>query len=179
MKKVNKFNPSKKERREFQNGVMHTHTFHLSSQIFIKRTAYTRTKEASRTYPLHDWIKNATKKGMPFFANDEKPVLFEPDDEGGLRPMSECFPPTLRVGDLVWMSFAVEFFIGNMNWSTNFIPYEFVRVGSVSLELLPDIKKDFDEDGEEEGPRERLGVGMREMSGEFSVHSAIVPSSVL
>lgn len=106
---------------------------------------------------------------MPFFANDEKPVLFEPDEEGGLRPLSESFPPTLKVGDLVWMSFSVEFFIGNMYWSTNFIPYEFVRIGSVALKLLPDIKKEYDKDGEEEGPQERLGVGMRSISGECPV----------
>ncbi|KAI1786565.1 hypothetical protein LXA43DRAFT_897731 [Ganoderma leucocontextum] len=166
---ANKFNPGKKGRREFQNGLGYTQTFHLSSQIFVKRSAHTRTKEASRTYPLHNWIKNGTKKGMPFFANNEKPVLFEPDKEGGLRPLSEGFPPTLKVGDLVWMSFSVEFFIGNMFWSTNFIPYEIVRVGSVALELLPNINKEFDEDVEEEEPRERLGVGMRGISGEFSV----------
>ncbi|KAI1785503.1 hypothetical protein LXA43DRAFT_1065835 [Ganoderma leucocontextum] len=145
---ANKFNPGKKGRREFQNGLGYTQTFHLSSQIFVKRSAYTRTKEASRTYPLHDWIKNGTKK----------------DEEGGLRPLSEGFPPTLKVGDLVWMSFSVEFFIGNMFWSTNFIPYEIVRIGSVALELLPNIKKEFDEDVEEEEPRERLGVGMRGIS---------------
>ncbi|KAI1789226.1 hypothetical protein LXA43DRAFT_1096521 [Ganoderma leucocontextum] len=167
---VNKFNPGKKGRREFQNGLSHTHTFHFSSQMFVKRTAYTRAKEASRAYPLHDWIKNATKKGMPYFANDEKPVLFEPDNAGGLRPLSEGFPPTLKVGDLVWMSFAVEFFIGNKFWSTNFIPYEFVRVGSVALELLPEIKKEFDEDEDEEGPRERLGVGMRGISAAAARH---------
>ncbi|PIL26208.1 hypothetical protein GSI_11963 [Ganoderma sinense ZZ0214-1] len=158
--KVNGFNPHQKDRREWQNGAGNQHSFVFSSQMFVKRTSYTRAKEASRSYSLHPWVAGATKKGTEFFANHERPEMFEPDAAGGLRPLSECYPPSLKLGDLVWLSFSAEFFIGGKYWSTSFVPYEFVRVGTVALDLLPEIRKEFDPD-DVEVPRERLGAGMR------------------
>ena len=165
---VNGFNPHQKERREWQNGFGPLHSFVFSSQMFVKRTTYTRAKEASRSYELHPWIAAATKKGMEYFPNNERPEIFEPDAGGGLRPLSECYPPTLKLGDLVWVSFSVEFFIGGKFWSTSFVPYEFVRVGTVALDLLPEIRKEFDQD-DVEAPRERLGAGMRGIAGELII----------
>ncbi|PIL33119.1 hypothetical protein GSI_04568 [Ganoderma sinense ZZ0214-1] len=158
-----KFNPSKKERRNWQDGNDPDRSmFSFTSQIFLKRSAYTKQKEANISYTLHHWIREATKKGSQFFANDERPEVFESDEDLKLRSLAENGLRPLKPGDLVWLSFSVEFFIGGKFWVTNFIPYEFVRVGTVSTDLLGDIRSNDPE--EVAGPRERLGIGMGSIS---------------
>lgn len=44
--------------------------------------------------------------------------------------------PELRYGDLVWISFTVEFIIGAVAWNPTFIPVEVIRVGNVATELV-------------------------------------------
>ena len=124
---------------------------------------YTKQREASIKYPLHDWIAQATRRGMDYFPNPDRPSIFEPAGNE-LRDISQCEPPYLKVGDMVWISFSVEFFIGSKYWSTNLIPYEIVRVARVSTDLLGEIRSlDL---GEEEAPRERLEAGLKFTPGE-------------
>ncbi|KAI0702106.1 hypothetical protein C8Q76DRAFT_633237 [Earliella scabrosa] len=160
VKQDSDFNEHGKDRRDWQSGKEgDDSSFILTSQIFCKRTPYTRAKEASLSYPLHEWIAQATRKGMEYYANPDRPSIFEPAN-GELRNIRECEPPYLKVGDMVWMSFTVEFFIGSKYWSTNFIPYEIVRIGKVSTDLLADLRN-FAVDEEDELPRARLEAGLR------------------
>ncbi|RDX42575.1 hypothetical protein K466DRAFT_454119, partial [Polyporus arcularius HHB13444] len=130
------FNIHKKDRRVWQSGAEgNDNIFILTSQVFCKRTPYTRVREAGIQYELHDWIAQATAKPKEYFANPDRPAFFEPRD-GKLRPMKECQPPYPKLGDLMWFSFVVEIFIGTKNWITKFVPLEFVRVGRVSTDLL-------------------------------------------
>ncbi|KAI0359247.1 hypothetical protein OH77DRAFT_1374941, partial [Trametes cingulata] len=130
------FNRSKKTRRSWQNGSNTNSPYVLSSQMFLKRTQFTSRKEASVSYPLHPWIANAAKN-TSYFPNPDRPAVFEPLGSR-LCDIKDCNPPYLRTGDLVWISFFVEFIIGMNNWSTTFTLYEFVRVGTVSPDLVGD-----------------------------------------
>lgn len=165
VQKEKDFNPHKKERRQWQSGVEgNDSTFILTSQIFCKRTPYTRAKEAGIPYTLHPWIANATQKPKEYFPNPDRPAFFEPES-GELHDMKECTPPYPKLGDLVWFSFIVEFFIGPKNWITNFVPLEFIRVGRVSTDLLAEVRT-FEPEDEELQPRNRLTVGQKYGLGE-------------
>ena len=158
------FNEHQKPRREWQNGQEgKTSAYILSSQMFAKRTFYTRKKEKDIKYPLHEWVEEATKPGSEYFPNPDKPVLLFPRN-GELRPIEESDVPSIKLGDLVWLSFQVEFFIGAQFWGTTFIPREIVRVARVSPELLGDLKGfEFDELDVEDN---QLGVGYKFSIGE-------------
>ena len=132
------FNEHNKPRRTWQDGSKDQTSFILSSQMFVKRTIFTRKQEKTINFPLHQWVRDATKEGSPYCPNPTKPVVLFPRN-GQLRPIEESSVPVLKLGDLVWFTFHVEFFIGTQSWGTTFIPREFVRVGRVSSELLGDL----------------------------------------
>ena len=157
------FNERQKPRREWQSGLEgKTSAYILSSQMFAKRTFYTRKKERDIKYPLHKWVQEATKPGSEYCPNPDKPVLLFPRG-GELRPIEEFSVPTIKLGDLVWFTFQVEFFIGAQYWGTTFIPREIVRVARVAPELLGELKGfEFDE---LEGEENQLSVGYRISTG--------------
>ncbi|KAI0328307.1 hypothetical protein GY45DRAFT_1255183 [Cubamyces sp. BRFM 1775] len=152
---VDGFNRSHKPRRPWQDGnEAYSHVYVLSAQMFFKRTRYTSRKEASVSYTLHPWIEEVRSK-TPYFPNPDRPRLFEPHGNV-LRALEESELPHLKTGDLVWISFYVEFIIGVNNWSTTFTPCEVVRVGRVAADLVGDMTPT--EDGEDE-PRGMLKAG--------------------
>lgn len=84
----------------------------MSAQIFSKRSRYSGKREASIKYPLHPWITEATKKPSVYYANPDRPKIFQAV-HGALQNITESGqPPYLKTGDLVWLSFSVEFIIG-------------------------------------------------------------------
>ncbi|KAI0683361.1 hypothetical protein C8T65DRAFT_595191, partial [Cerioporus squamosus] len=157
------FNVHGKERRKWQSGDDGNDSmFVLTSQLFCKRTIYSRPKEARIKYPLHPWIAEATGKDSEFFANPDRPKMLDvgPPGQPELIDVKQTSSPYMKVGDLVWFSFIVEFFIGSNYWITNAIPLEFVRVGRLSPELLASVRGV--QVGEEElAPLDRLGVGQK------------------
>ncbi|KAI0350510.1 hypothetical protein OH77DRAFT_1430978, partial [Trametes cingulata] len=144
------FNRSKKQRRAWQNGSDAKQTVYvLSSQMFFKRTPFTSRKEASISYPLHPWIEEAMKN-TPYFANPDRPSILELQGDQ-LVDITKCDPPALAPGDLVWISFSVEFVIGVNFWNTTFTPYEIIRIGTVT----PDVVGMAPAPTEPEEPRRR------------------------
>ncbi|KAI9063712.1 hypothetical protein FKP32DRAFT_1571416 [Trametes sanguinea] len=134
---VKGFNRSKKPRRPWQDGSENnTSVYIMGSQIFFKRTKSTSRREASVKYKLHPWIEKAAKQSA-WFPNPDRPIVLEPCN-GVLRDINDSVPPYLRTGDLVWISFFVEFVIGINHWSTTFSPREIIRVGTVSSDLVGD-----------------------------------------
>ncbi|OJT14310.1 hypothetical protein TRAPUB_9171 [Trametes pubescens] len=159
------FNRLNKPRRKWQEGEgSFDSSYIFVAPMFLRRgLPSTAHKEQAIGYPLHPWIAAATAPGKPFFANPDRPVVFEVVD-GTLKDINECTPPALQYGDLVWISFVVEFIVGGAAWNPNFIPVEIVRVGSVSRELVGITSKfstDLDETTEAVAPtrRQRLQVG--------------------
>ncbi|KAI9061994.1 hypothetical protein FKP32DRAFT_1574797 [Trametes sanguinea] len=148
------FNKAKKPRRAWQDGNGdYMSTFVMSSQVFVRRTRLTSHREKDIDYELHPWIAEVTKGKGAYFANPDKPKLFElRGDE--LQPIDECTPPYLRKGDLVWISFSVEFIPGSDAWSTTFVPYEIVRVGAISQDFMGGST-------ELAAPRRQLKVGLK------------------
>ncbi|KAI9061808.1 hypothetical protein FKP32DRAFT_1575055, partial [Trametes sanguinea] len=157
------FNLSKKDRRAWQNGSEeYTSTYIFSSQVFIRRNRMNAHRAAEVDYPLHPWITEVTKGKSGYFPNPDKPKIFELcNDE--LRAISECDPPYLRKGDLVWMSFSAIFTIGTETWSTTFVPYEIVRVGAMSADLFNGSHS------EDPAPRPQLKVGQKISKGQLAI----------
>ena len=154
------FNDHNKPRHEWQSGLEgKTSAYIFSSQIFAKRTVFTRKKEKEIQYPLHEWIREATQPGSEFCPNPDKPVFLFPRG-GELRPLEESSVPNIKLGDLVWMSFHVEFFIGSQYWGTTFIPREIVRVARVAQELLSDLRG-FEFDELDDSSDDHLGAGYK------------------
>lgn len=139
----------------------------MSSNLVVRRATVSPEVLAQFPYDIHPWIKAATKDNPNYVANPNRPRMFELV-QGTLRDIKDCDPPHLSKGDLVWVSFSVEFLIGGQAWSTNFIPYEIVRVGTVSLGLIG---------GEQNisnvptAPQRGLQVGLRVPMSEFFVQS--------
>ncbi|KAH9848481.1 hypothetical protein C2E23DRAFT_739683 [Lenzites betulinus] len=134
--KTDGFNRTQKPRRKWQEGEgSYDATYIFVAQMFVRRGFYTWKKELTLVYELHPWIREATAQGKQFFANPDRPEVFKVVD-GQLRPISECTPPGLLYGDLLWISFVVEFIVSSNAWNPNFIPVEIVRVGRVSPDLV-------------------------------------------
>ncbi|KAI0324875.1 hypothetical protein GY45DRAFT_1262015 [Cubamyces sp. BRFM 1775] len=157
------FNLGQKKRRTWQDGSTAdkpNSSFVFSSQIFVRRNSATKHREERISYDLHPWIAAATGPRSDYFANPDRPMLYE-IHQGELRDIKECSPPYLKKGDLVWVSFTVEFIIGNDAWSMVFVPYEIVRVGSVSLDLVGDTGERSVNAPVDITPNLRLQAGMK------------------
>ncbi|KAI9057284.1 hypothetical protein FKP32DRAFT_1536209, partial [Trametes sanguinea] len=130
----NGFNRTRKPRRKWQEGEgSFDATYILAAQVFTRRSMY--SKERSVKYQLHPWIKAVTGPGQQYYANPDRPNIFEAV-AGQLRDIVDCHPSTLQFGDLVWISFYVEFIVGSNAWNPNFTPVEIVRVGTVAPDLV-------------------------------------------
>ncbi|KAI9069789.1 hypothetical protein FKP32DRAFT_1559045 [Trametes sanguinea] len=130
------FNRMKKPRRKWQEGEgSYDSTYIFVSPVFIRRGVYTWKRERLISYALHPWIQDATGPGSQFFANPDRPRVFEAVG-GVLHDIAGCVPSSLQFGDLVWISFTVDFAVGGAAWNPNFKPVEIVRVGSVATSLI-------------------------------------------
>ncbi|KAL7281163.1 hypothetical protein ACG7TL_004471 [Trametes sanguinea] len=163
---VDGFNKAQKSRRTWQDGKtaeQPNSTYAFTSRVFVRRTPSTRHREAEINFPLHPWIKDATGPNSAYFANPDRPTVFELRD-GRLQDIKDCNPPFLKSGNLIWISFGVEFIIGSDLWSTSFVPFEIIRVATVSPDLIGDSS---DRPAvEPAAPRPRLQVGMRIFANE-------------
>lgn len=122
--------------------------------MFIRRSARTLKRERGLEYELHPWIAEATSPGKAFFANPDRPRVFALVG-GALCNIGHCTPPALQYGDLVWISFTVEFIVGTHAWNPNFTPVEIIRVGSV----IPELVGVEGLTGDASPPRQRLQAG--------------------
>ncbi|KAI9069261.1 hypothetical protein FKP32DRAFT_1560176, partial [Trametes sanguinea] len=159
---ISAFNKGQKNRRTWQDGSTANQpnsAFAFTSRVFVRRTSSTRHLEAQIKFPLHEWIKDATGPNSAYFANPDRPTVFELRD-GELHDIKQCDPPFLKSGDLIWISFGVEFIIGTDLWSTSFVPFEIIRVASVSPDLIGD-SSERSLVTEDAAPRPRLQVGMK------------------
>ncbi|KAH9854422.1 hypothetical protein C2E23DRAFT_713065, partial [Lenzites betulinus] len=133
--KADGFNRTGKKRRPWQDSATPTSSFVMSSQIFTRRPGGSARKDVQVPYTVHPWIQEAVKKDPNYMPNPARPKMFELS-EGALVAIKDCDPPYIAKGDVVWISFAVEFIVGASSWSTTFIPYEIVRVGTAAADLL-------------------------------------------
>ncbi|EIW63226.1 uncharacterized protein TRAVEDRAFT_87590, partial [Trametes versicolor FP-101664 SS1] len=135
------FNKGSKDRRTWQDGTgadRPNSYYVFSSQVFVKRVGVTKHREANIDYELHPWIAAVTKgPKTEYFANPDRPKLLEPYG-GKLRNIKDSDSPQLKKGDVVWISFSVSFLLGGDTWTTNFTPFEIIRVGAVSADLIGD-----------------------------------------
>lgn len=128
-----KFNKGGRPRRDFQSGrsEAYMHTFQLSSQMFRLRTAYNEKEQhAPLSFVPHEWLQQAvSRRNCDWYINPERPQLFEMVD-GIALDLKDCHPRYLRKGDLVCISFRINFILGKFFWDTAFVPLEIVRVGA-------------------------------------------------
>ncbi len=130
------FNKGNKHRRQWQlgDGPFDT-TYLFSASIFLRR-AVAKHRERPPPYTLHPWIAQAmAEPNGQFFPNPDLPLFFEAA-HGELFKIADCVPAAIQNGDLVWISFTVEFIIGGKAWNPNFVPVDIVRVGTVASHLV-------------------------------------------
>ncbi|KAI9065672.1 hypothetical protein FKP32DRAFT_1565896, partial [Trametes sanguinea] len=154
----NGFNRGRKPRRKWQEGEgSYDSTYIFAAQVFLRRGPYSWKKERTIPYELHPWIRAATGPQSQYFANPDRPSLFEAVN-GALQNIADCSPPHLQYGDLVWISFFVEFIVGGTSWNPTFVPVEIVRVGRVAPEVVGGSST-FRGGEDTPPPRQRLQVG--------------------
>ncbi|OJT09727.1 hypothetical protein TRAPUB_13795 [Trametes pubescens] len=131
------FNRANRKRRQWQLGLgNYDNTYIFSAPMFARRAAYPRSAQHSVEYQVHPWLAAATEDpDGAFFPHPERPRILEAA-HGEFHNISGCVPPMLQRGDLVWISFYVEFIIGGHSWNPNFVPVEIVRVGTVASHLV-------------------------------------------
>ncbi|KAI9058544.1 hypothetical protein FKP32DRAFT_1582114, partial [Trametes sanguinea] len=129
------FNRTRKPRRKWQEGGGSFDTTYIfTAPVFARRGPW--HKERRIPYDVPSPIRKATENPkVPFYANPDRPQIFEAIN-GSLHDIATCDPPALQYGDLVWISFAVEFIVGSTAWHPNFTPVEIVRVGTVAPHLV-------------------------------------------
>lgn len=134
--------PDPRPRREWQSELDadRAPTYVLSSQVFVRKTAGSRKPKPVK-YPLHEWIVSATKENTNFLPNPDRPKTLEPHKDT-LKEIAKSNPPVLQRGDFVWISFFVEYIVGNRAWYPAFVPLEIIRVGT----LAPDVLQSIDEE---------------------------------
>ncbi|KAH9854467.1 hypothetical protein C2E23DRAFT_726756, partial [Lenzites betulinus] len=130
------FNRGRKSRRKWQEGEgSFDSTYIFVAPLFVRRGTPAAKREPFISYELHPWIREVSASGKQFCANPDRPQVFEVVD-GTLQDIAKGSRPELKYGDLVWMSFMVEFIVGANAWNPNFVPVEIIRVGSVATELV-------------------------------------------
>ncbi|KAI0352255.1 hypothetical protein OH77DRAFT_811174 [Trametes cingulata] len=152
------FNRTGKKRRTWQDGTSYSSSYIMSSAIFVRRSNAKSQDIAKFPYELHPSIKKALDANPAYIANPNRPRMFELH-AGQLRDIKESHPPYIAKGDLVWISFAVEFVIGGAAWNTTFIPYEIVRVGTLSADLMAGGQQT--EGTSNTAPQQGLQAGLR------------------
>ncbi|KAI9057439.1 hypothetical protein FKP32DRAFT_1541826, partial [Trametes sanguinea] len=130
------FNKGRKPRRRWQEGGgSFDATYIFTAPVFARRAPQRRVERRIK-YEIPSPIRLATENPkVPYCANPDRPQIFEAVD-GSLRDIASCDPAELQYGDMVWISFFVEFIVGTNAWNTNFVPVEIVRVATVSPDLV-------------------------------------------
>ncbi|KAI0716618.1 hypothetical protein C8Q76DRAFT_616577, partial [Earliella scabrosa] len=158
------FNKGNKPRREWQQGGEgYGQSFVFSSQLFVKSWKRTRNGSGELPYDLHPWIAEAIAD-TDWRPNPDRPSIFDCVD-GRLVSINEAQPPYLKRYDLVWISFFVQFIVGQNAWSPTFTPLEIIRVGTVPEELI-DVQDTESAYVEEVEPKRRLKAGDTFVFGE-------------
>ena len=136
------FNKSCKPRRNWQKGDNgYDDTFTFSAQVFVRPYAYDVNRLKNPPYPLHPWVREVvqpTSGKQEYYANPYRPEVWD-CSTGTMTRIDKANPPSLQKGDIVWMSFHVEFIIGMQTWSTQLTPRHIIRVGRMPGVLLTNM----------------------------------------
>lgn len=129
------FNKYEKKRREWQNHVSEVarSKYQVTTRLFTKRPS---PKDGARPpdvdYDVHPWIAKAlVETKSPFMPNPDRAKYYEYLDKT-LRQLSKSATPRFQRGDIICMSFRFGFYIGAMSWTSELLPMELIRVGTVS-----------------------------------------------
>ena len=95
-------------------------------------------KLQSPPYVLHPWVQEVVqpKAGkQDYYANPYRPEIWD-CTTGTMIRIDKATPSSLQKGDIVWMSFYVEFIIGQQTWATQLTPRHLIRVGTIPSILI-------------------------------------------
>ncbi|KAI0075290.1 hypothetical protein K474DRAFT_1709101 [Panus rudis PR-1116 ss-1] len=129
------FNLGQRPRKEFQNGkkVEATPRYTFQSKMFAKRSdklQALKDERKSKRMRWHPWITRALESKPQFYASPDKPSISE-FRHGQFHDIHTCKPPYLQAGDVVWFSVKLTVHVTNVNWYTEFIAEEIVRVVAI------------------------------------------------
>ncbi|KAI1783927.1 hypothetical protein LXA43DRAFT_902658 [Ganoderma leucocontextum] len=152
VQKNSEFNKVCRPRRNWQRGDSgYNATFTLSAQMFVRPYGYNLQKLQHPSYVVHPRVRDAVKPsgtGKPeFYPNPYRPESWDCTN-GRMTRIANASPPFLQPGDIVWMSFFVEFIIGTNSWATQFTPRHFIRVATIPAMLIPVSTGDNDKEPE-------------------------------
>lgn len=106
--------------------------------MFVRSFNQDTSKLNNPPYPLHPWVKDVVqpKAGkQDYYANPHRPEIWD-CTTGTMIRIKNADPPSLRRGDIVWISFHVEFIIGGNSWSTQLTPRHIIRVSTIPAILI-------------------------------------------
>ena len=167
------FNKSSKGRRSWQRSDgPYKRTFTLSASIFVRPYNYNLSQLLHPPYKLHPWIAEAVapdEKGQQpeYYPNPHRPEVFD-CVTGTLKKIGDTEISPLKTGDIVWISFSVEFVITKDHWYPSFVPKDIIRVSAVPevvLLLIQGGRSNFA--AEDETEYRRLEVGTTFMISMF------------
>ncbi|KAI0070678.1 hypothetical protein K474DRAFT_1713119 [Panus rudis PR-1116 ss-1] len=129
------FNPDRKPRRDYQNGLNPdlSQRYTFQTRMFHKRAERTQAvkdERKSKGVEWHPWIAQTIEENPSYYVNPDPPLVTE-WRHGQFHAMKNCKPPYLQAGDVVWFSLKVTVHITSSSWWTEFIPEEIVRVMTV------------------------------------------------
>lgn len=131
-----------KPRRGWQRGDSPREvTFTYTAQVFVRPFGYDMEKLKNPPYDLHPWVrdvvvpKNQSAVAQDFYANPFRPEIWD-CRTGVMTRIKNASPPFLQKGDIVWISFHVEFIIGANTWVPQFTPRHIIRVADMPSLLI-------------------------------------------
>lgn len=124
------FNQKRVARRTWQNAVSMSeyNRFILPSMMFVKYPNGVQAPDVP--YELSPAIEAAVAATPNWHPNPDRVLFFSYDDDN-LVELQESAQPTIKQGDIVWFSFALQFTVGTQNWGPDYRLVEVVRVGRI------------------------------------------------
>lgn len=125
-----RFNIRHAKRRTWQNAenMNEYNRFIVPSMLFVK---YPSGVEAPPVpYEVSPTIQAAVTATPNWYANPDR-VLFFSYEGDTLLDLHKSDTPTIRQGDIVWFSFALQYTVGTQNWGPEYRLIEVVRVGKI------------------------------------------------
>ncbi|KAH6893770.1 hypothetical protein BKA70DRAFT_1044550, partial [Coprinopsis sp. MPI-PUGE-AT-0042] len=105
----------------------------FSARVFSKRTS--RNCSDDGRYHVHyrvpQWVANASAPhNNSWIPNEDRPRYLDCTGDK-FKQILQCDPPSFEKGDIVWVSFIVNFTMEIKSWRASVVPLEFVRVGRI------------------------------------------------
>ncbi|KAJ2920125.1 hypothetical protein MD484_g286, partial [Candolleomyces efflorescens] len=150
--KIPDFNTLKKPRSTWMSprssNELNHHRYIVNSPLFQKRTAFNCPDgKYTVNYEVHPWIaKHCVPHDRSWIPNPTLVSILDGQTETLLN-IDDVPSSDLDTGDIVKMKFKITFSVNRVNWSTNLVPLQIIRVGRTdsTVQSTPNATGDNDD----------------------------------